>query len=84
MSNEVDKDVSPVSPVWLSMNQLLISNNDNNEVRSIHSHSRRKSPTLAELLNSSLLKLPKRDDYDGDDFNVKASVGGGGKPFQEQ
>ena len=43
MSNEDDGNVSPV---WLSMDNLLISKNETNEVRSIHNHSRRKSPTL--------------------------------------
>ena len=60
MSNEDDGNVSPV---WLSMDNLLISKNETNEVRSIHNHSRRKSPTLNDLLNSSPIKQLKQDEY---------------------
>ena len=38
------------------MDQLLIEKNEKNEVRSIHSHSRRKSPSLNELLESAAQK----------------------------
>ena len=46
------EEANKLAPVWLSMDQLLIEKNEKNEVRSIHSHSRRKSPSLNELLES--------------------------------
>ena len=52
------EEANKLAPVWLSMDQLLIEKNEKNEVRSIHSHSRRKSPSLNELLESVAQEKP--------------------------